>query len=58
MLYRVGRVLQLVGMIILPMAIAGELAKTLDLRESLTVSSIGVMIFFVGWLVQRGGQTK
>jgi hypothetical protein len=58
MLYRVGRLLQLVGLILIPVAIAGNLAPKdpLDLRTSLTLSGIGVGIFFVGWLMQRAGR--
>jgi hypothetical protein len=64
MLYKLGRLLQLCGMVILPVAIAGELARTwdkargLDLREFLTVSGVGVLIFFAGWLLQQLGRPK
>ena len=39
MLYKVGRFLQLVGMILLPVAIAGNLVPNppLTLRDSLTI---------------------
>jgi hypothetical protein len=55
-MYKIGRFLQLLGMLILPLAIAGNLAESLDLRESLTMSGIGVIVFFLGWLIQQVGQ--
>ena len=55
MLYKVGRLLQLVGLLILPVAIAGNVAdERLTLRDSLSLSALGVGIFFLGWLFQRG----
>jgi len=54
MLYRLGRLLQLAGLIILPVAIAGELNQKLDLRQSLALSAVGVLIFFGGWILQQG----
>ena len=49
-----GRLLQLVGLIILPVAIAGNLAnERLTLMQSLTLSAIGVLVFSLGWLLQQ-----
>jgi drug/metabolite transporter (DMT)-like permease len=58
LLYRLGRLLQVVGMILLPLAIAGNLAPgtPLDLRQSLTLSGVGVVVFGVGWLLQQAGR--
>ena len=56
MLYRVPRFCQLAGLIILPIAIAGNIAKNpppLDLRESLLLSSLGVLLFIIGWALQQ-----
>jgi drug/metabolite transporter (DMT)-like permease len=60
LLYRVGRVLQVLGMIVLPVAIAGNLApeQPLDLRQSLTLSGIGVGVFAFGYLLQQIGRPK
>jgi hypothetical protein len=57
-LYRVGRALQVIGMILLPVAIAGNIApeQPLDLRTSLTISGIGVGIFALGYLIQQAGR--
>ena len=54
MLYKFGRFLQLLGLIILPVAIAGNLAESLDLKQSLLVSGVGMVVFFAGWLLQQG----
>ena len=58
MLYRLGRLLQVIGMILLPLAIVANLAPkdAIDLKTSLTLSGIGVVVFFVGWLVQQAGR--
>src|SRR4051812_17793540 len=51
-LYRLGRLLQLVGMLMLPLAIAGELLpkeqNPLSLKTSLLLSGVGVCVFVVG----------
>lgn len=54
--YRLARVLQVVGLIILPVAIAGNLTPTanrLTLWQSLGLSGVGVLVFFLGWLLQQ-----
>ncbi len=53
MLYGLGRFLQLLGLLMLPAAIAGELADKIDLKTSLAFSSSGIVIFVIGWLIQR-----
>jgi hypothetical protein len=60
MLYKAGRALQVLGMIILPAAIAGNLApdQPLDLRASLTLSAVGVGVFALGYLLQQLGRPK
>ena len=59
MLYKLGRLLQIVGLIVLPLAIAGNLApepQGIDLRRSLTMSAVGVIIFGMGYLLQQMGR--
>ena len=60
MLYRLGRLLQVTGMVVLPLAIVANLdpdpRRAIDLKTSLTLSGIGVTIFFVGWLIQQAGR--
>lgn len=60
MLYKLGRVLQVIGMILLPVAVAGNLAPgdPLDLRQSLTLSGIGIVVFVLGWLIQQVGRPR
>jgi hypothetical protein len=52
--------LQLVGLVLLPVAIAGEVMpdKRLDLRQSLTLSAVGVLVFILGWLLQQAGRAR
>jgi len=56
--YRLGRLLQVVGMILLPLAIAGNLQPRdpLSLRDSLMISGLGVVVFVVGYLVQQASR--
>ena len=60
LLYRLGRALQILGMILLPVAIAGNIApeQPLDMRTSLTVSGVGVAIFVIGYLMQQAGRPR
>ena len=55
MLYRLARLMQFVGLILLPVAIAGNVAdpEHMDLRTSLGLSAVGVLIFFLGWSLQQ-----
>ena len=53
MLYRIARFLQLGGLIVLPIAISGNDANKLDLRDSLSLSAVGVVAFIVGWSLQQ-----
>lgn len=57
-LYHIGRVLQLVGMLLLPLAIAGNLTPNdpMDLKTSLLISGIGVCVFLVGYLLTNAGR--
>jgi hypothetical protein len=55
MLYKLSRGLQLLGLLILPVAIAGNVADPvgMDLRRSLTLSGLGMLVFGLGWLLQQ-----
>ena len=45
-MFALGRLLQLLGLILLPVAIAGNLAnERLTLMQSLTLSAVGVLVF-------------
>ena len=58
MRYKLGRLLQVVGLIVLPVAIAGNLApeRPLSLWRSLMLSGIGIVVFSLGWLIQNAGR--
>ena len=58
MLYRLARFLQLMGLIVLPVAIAGEVAEKLNLKESLMMSAVGATLFLLGWLIQQGNKPR
>jgi hypothetical protein len=60
LLYKLGRFLQVVGMILLPIGIAGNVAdpQRIDLKTSLTISGVGVLVFIVGYLIQQVGRPK
>jgi hypothetical protein len=57
-LYKLGRVLQLLGLLLLPVAIVGNLSpeSPLSLGQSLTLSGVGIGVFFLGYLLQQGGR--
>src|SRR5690242_12961175 len=40
MLYKLGRLLQFAGLVILPVAIAGDMAGKVEFKESLTLSAL------------------
>ena len=56
MLYKLGRLLQFAGLVILPVAIAGDMAEKMTLNESLTLSAVGIGVFILGWLIQGGSR--
>jgi|GEM_PF-2153377 hypothetical protein len=59
MLYKLGRLLQIVGLIMLPVAIAGNLAPEphgIDLWTSLKLSAVGVISFGLGYWLQQIGR--
>jgi len=55
MLYKFGRFLQLLGLVILPIAMAGNMARPeeVTLWRSLGLSGAGVLLFGMGWLLQQ-----
>ena len=51
--YRIGRLLQVIGMIILPFGIASELVGKVGLGQSLLIAGAGMLVFYVGYVVQN-----
>ena len=60
MLYKAGRVLQLAGLLILPAAMAGNMAdpKRVGVWQMLTLSVVGMGVFALGWLLQQTTRSK
>jgi hypothetical protein len=56
MAYKVGRLLQLAAMIILPVAIAGQMLERFGTKDELVLLCIGVVVFYVGWRLQQTGK--
>jgi hypothetical protein len=57
-MHKLGRALQLLGLIILPIAISGNVAEKLTLQESLMLSGLGMFVFFLGWSIQQSTRGK
>jgi hypothetical protein len=51
--YRIGRLLQVLGMIILPFGIASELVGKVGLGLSLLIAAGGTLLFYVGYVIQN-----
>jgi hypothetical protein len=62
MLYRLGRFLQLVGLLICPSGIVGNVAvpeqKQITLKTSLLIAASGMVIFVLGWLLQQANRPR
>jgi hypothetical protein len=50
---RIGRLLQFLGLLILPFAIASELVGEVGLGQSLLIAAAGTGVFYVGFLLQH-----
>jgi len=59
MLFKLARFLQLAGLIIVPIAVAGNLVevadagKSIDLKTSLVLAGVGVAVFYIGYALQQ-----
>lgn len=56
MLYRLGRFLQFAGLLVLPIALAGNAADKLDLKQMLAIAAGGMTVFFAGVQIQQLGK--
>lgn len=50
---RIGRLLQLLGLIILPFSIVSQLVEKVGLGQSMLISAGGAILFYVGYLMQH-----
>ncbi len=53
MLYKVGRVLQLIGMLILPIAMVAQSQGDLTLGQMFVWTGVGIGVFYLGWNLQQ-----
>jgi len=60
MLYRMGRFLQLLGLLIAPVGVAGNLARRdeVDEKTLLAIAAVGVGVFVLGWLLQQATRPR
>jgi hypothetical protein len=52
--YRLGRLLQSVGLLVPPFAIASQLMDKVSLGQSMGIALIGVALFYAGHQIQHG----
>jgi len=59
-MYRLGRFLQLLGLLIAPVGLAGNLARPDLVNEwgELSILGGGILVFGIGWLLQRGAKPQ
>jgi len=57
-LYKVGRFLQLLGLIVAPAGVAFNVADPVrvPIKTSLLIAGVGVVVFIVGYLLQQAGR--
>jgi hypothetical protein len=55
MVYKFGRFLQLLGLILVPVALAGNVAREQEvtLGVMLAIAAAGMLLFYIGWLLAR-----
>ncbi len=58
MLYKLGRLMQFAGLIILPVAMAGQIRESLTLWQMLGLSAVGIIVFVLGWLLQQAARPR
>jgi hypothetical protein len=56
MLYKLGRLLQLAGLIVLPCAISGNLSQTISVTGMYQLTFVGIGLFIAGYLLQQAGR--
>jgi hypothetical protein len=58
MLYKLGRFLQILGLLIAPVGLVGNVVRPeeVDVKMSLGVAALGIGVFVLGWLVQQAAR--
>jgi hypothetical protein len=51
--YYLGRLLQVVGLLLLPFGMASELMDKVGLAQSMLIAAGGAAIFYVGYVIQH-----
>jgi len=51
--YGLGRLLQFVGLLILPFGIASELVGEVGLGQSMMIAAGGGLVFYAGYVIQH-----
>lgn len=51
--YRLGRFLQLAGLLILPFSIVSQLDDKVGLGQSMLISAGGALLFYTGYVLQN-----
>jgi hypothetical protein len=51
--HRFGRLLQVLGMLILPFGIASELVGKVGLGQSMLIAAGGTLVFYTGYVIQH-----
>lgn len=60
LMYTLGRTLQMIGMMMLPIAIAGQVTNPewMTLGRMLMLTGVGIVIFGAGYLLQQASGKK
>jgi hypothetical protein len=55
MIHKLGRWLQLLGLLIAPVGVAGNLARPdeVSVKATLLIAAVGIGVFAAGWLMQQ-----
>ncbi len=57
-LYQIGRFLQVVGMLVMPAGMVGNMIDPVrvELKTSLLVAAAGIVVFMLGYFLQQAGK--
>jgi uncharacterized membrane protein YGL010W len=60
MLYKLGRAMQVAGMIVLPVGMVGNIVRPelVSVQYSLVIAGVGIAVFALGWLLQQVGRSR